>query len=110
MDRDTTTMMVARNIAALMQARRLDAAKLARAADLNPTGIYDILSGKSRSPKIETIAKVAKALGVPLSSIFTELSEESLVSEMMFVFESLPDQDRQRLLSTGRAWMTDAKE
>lgn len=103
-------MMVARNIAALMQARRLDAAKLARAADLNPTGIYDILSGKSRSPKIETIAKVAKALGVPLSSIFTELSEESLVSEMMFVFESLPDQDRQRLLSTGRAWMTDAKE
>lgn len=103
-------MMVARNIAALMQARRLDAAKLARAADLNPTGIYDILSGKSRSPKIETIAKVAKALGVPLSSIFTELSAESLVSEMMFVFESLPDQDRQRLLSTGRAWLTDAKE
>jgi transcriptional regulator with XRE-family HTH domain len=100
-------MIVARNIESLMKSKDLDAAKLARASNINPTGIYDILSGKSRSPKIETISKIALGLGVPISAIFSEMTSEEVENEILFVFERLDDADRKRLIQTGRAWMTE---
>lgn len=98
-------MRVARNIETLMAARKTDAAKLARDAKLNPTGIYDILKGKSKSPKIGTIAKIAKALEVPVSIIFSESVDVELRKDLMFVFDSLSEQEQRRLVTTGRAWM-----
>lgn len=97
-------MIVARNIVALMKAKNLDAAKLARLSGLNPTGVYDILSGKSRSPKIETIGKIATGLGVPISAIFEEEQPSALRLDLITLFESLPEERRQLLLDTARAW------
>lgn len=110
MERDEITMIVANNIKTRMLSKGLDAAKLARLSNLNPTGIYDILSGKSRSPKIETIAKIAKGLGVPLSAMFDELDEDDLKTEILYVFESLQsDADRERLVQTARAWLPETE-
>lgn len=98
-------MLVARNIEALMEQKNLDAAKLARASGLNPTGIYDILKGKSRSPKIETIAKIAKGLGVPVSVIFSGQSEAVPHDELMEVFDQLPEDKRSLLMQAAKSWL-----
>ncbi len=54
---------------ATMSAKGKNAAVLAREAGLNPTAVYDILSGKSRNPQIKTVEKIATALGVPLANV-----------------------------------------
>ena len=101
-------MLVARNIEALMEQRDLDAAKLARASGLNPTGIYDILKGKSRSPKIETIAKIANGLGVPVSAIFSGSNELGPHDELIRVFGQLPADKRQLLMQAAKSWLSDS--
>lgn len=105
MHEETINMLVARNIEALMEQKNLDAAKLARASGLNPTGIYDILKGKSRSPKIETIAKIAKGLGVPVSVIFSGQSEVAPRDDLMWVFDQLPPEKRALLMQAAKSWL-----
>lgn len=99
-------MLVARNIKALMEQRDLDAAKLAREAGLNHTGVYDILKGKSRSPKIETIAKIAAALGVPIAVIFAEQDSDAR-DELREIFANLSPEHRALLLQAAKAWAAD---
>lgn len=101
-------MLVTENIRALMAAREMDAAKLGRAAGLNPTGIYDILSGKSQSPKIATIAKIAKGLNVPVAAIFEDSSDAELRHDILALYEALPPNRRELLLRTVRAWIEEA--
>lgn len=101
-------MIVARNIEALMEDRGIDAAKLARASGLNPTGVYDILKGKSRSPKIETIGKIAKGLGVPISVIFSENPKATPQDDLLWVFERLPSDKRALLIQAAKSWLPDS--
>ena len=107
MERDPTTMLVANNIKRLMAEQGTDAANLARTAGLNATGVYDILSGKSRSPKVETIAKIARGLGVPLSAIFEEQwnSVPDERQDLLKLFEQMPEAQKELLLQTARAWL-----
>lgn len=97
-------MLVADNIKSLMEARGLDAAKLGRLAGINATGVYDIISGKSQSPKIGTIAKIAGGLNVPIASIFEESSDLELRSDLLHVIDQLDSDQRDLLLKTARAW------
>lgn len=97
-------MLVAQNIEALMEQKGLDAAKLARASGLNPTGIYDILKGKSRSPKVETIAKIALGLNVPISAIFTGKGS-SEQNDLLALFEQLDPDRRALLMQAARSWI-----
>lgn len=101
-------MLVARNIEAIMDRKRLKAPEVARRAQINATGIYDILSGKSRSPKIETLGKIAKGLDVPVALLFEEPEEAELRREIITLFARLPDPEKNRLLLTARAWLSDA--
>lgn len=87
-----------------MEQKELDAAKLARASGLNPTGIYDILKGKSRSPKIETIAKIAKGLNVPISAIFTGPTSGQQ-QDLLAIYERLDPERRAMLLQAAQAWL-----
>ena len=105
MERDAITMTVARNLESLMEARQTNASEVARRAGINPTGVYDILSGKSRSPKIETLGKIAGALGVPIATLFEEAGEAELRSEIVALFAQLPPDERDRLLLIARAWL-----
>lgn len=98
-------MIVARNIQAIMGRKKLSAPEVARRAGINATGVYDILSGKSRSPKIETLGKIAGALEVPVALLFEDQSDTDLRQEIISVFARLPEEERQRLLLTARAWL-----
>jgi DNA-binding Xre family transcriptional regulator len=60
------------NLRRLMAARGITARPLAKKAGLNETAVYDIMSGKVRSPRHDTLAKLAKALSVSVSEITGE--------------------------------------
>lgn len=100
-------MTVARNIEAIMERKRLTAVAVARLAGINATGVYDILSGKSRSPRLDTIGKIAAALEVPVAVLLEEDSEADIRREIVSLFARLPEHERQRLIVTARAWLDD---
>ena len=105
MERDTLVKTVATNIETIMRAREMNASSLAAAAAVNPTGVYDILKGKSRSPRLDTIHKLAKALRVPVAYLFEDRSDSDVRDQIIEIFVQLPPADRQRLLQTARAWI-----
>jgi transcriptional regulator with XRE-family HTH domain len=107
MTRDEITMTVAKNIEALMERKRLSAPEVARRARINATGVYDILSGKSRSPRIETLGKIASALDVPVALLFERQEDADLRREIVMIFARLPEVEKSRLLKTARAWLDD---
>lgn len=105
MERDKLVQTVADNIQRVMKSRGMNPASLAREAKVNPTGIYDIMSGKSRSPRLDTIHKIANALNVPVSYLFEARDEADVRNEIVDVFVQLPVQEKQRLLQTALAWL-----
>ena len=105
MGRNKLTMLLAANIQTAMGERETNAAQLAKDAKVNPTGVYDIISGKSRSPKLDTIDKIAKALGVSVSYLLRDRSGDDLRSDIINILDALPLKERKRLLVTARAWI-----
>lgn len=103
MTRDDVTETLVRNIQRLMAAQGLNAHTLAQAAGTNPTAVYDIVKGKARSPKIETVAKLAAALGTSVSALIEEPSEAALRSDLSAVAQQLDQEDRDRLIEIARA-------
>lgn len=98
MDRDDLTMTLAANIKAEMDAQKTDAAKLARAANINATGVYDILSGKSASPRLATIQKIADALGTSVQYLLRDRSRDELSNQAASIIEALPRDDQNKIL------------
>jgi transcriptional regulator with XRE-family HTH domain len=110
MERDELVMIVSRNITAVMARKGTNAAEVARRAGMNPTAVYDILSGKSRSPKLDTLHKIAtKGLGVPVSALLEEMPDEELDQELIEAIGMLPKEDRLRFLAMARVWADDPK-
>ncbi|MDW4549526.1 adenosylcobalamin-dependent ribonucleoside-diphosphate reductase [Defluviimonas sp. D31] len=62
----------------VMAQKEVNAAEVARVAGLNPTGVYDILSGKSQSPRLDTIEKIAGALSVKVADLLPSSGPEVL--------------------------------
>lgn len=107
MDRDASVILVARNLEATMARKGTNPAEVARRSGLNPTGVYDILSGKSRSPRLDTLNRIAvQGLGVPLASLLAEPSDDALSQELVDTIGLLPPEDRRRLLAMIRAMLT----
>lgn len=81
--------------------------EVARRAGINPTGVYDILSGKSRSPRLDTLSRIAvQGLGVPLASLLADPSEDDLSQELIETIGLLPPDERRRVLAMIRALLT----
>ena len=104
MERDALVMLVARNLQDAMTRKGTNAAEVARNAGLNPTGVYDIISGKSRSPRLDTLHKIAvRGLGIPLAVLFSEPSEDLMHQELIETIGMMPGADRRRFLAMARA-------
>ena len=107
MERDAVVMIVARNLDATMARKDTNPSEVARRAGLNPTGVYDILSGKSRSPRLDTLNRIAvQWLGVPLAALLAEPSEDDLSQELVETIGLLPPDERRRVLAMIRALLT----
>lgn len=99
MSREPIITLVAKNIEAIMGRKQTNASEVARKAKINPTGVYDILSGKSRAPRLDTLHKIAlQGLGVPLSALFVENGGDDLDRELIETIGMMPASDRQRFL------------
>lgn len=109
MERDATVTLFARNIELAMTRRGMNPAQLQKAANLGATGIYDILSGKARSPRLDTVGKIARALGMPVAALFEEPEESELRDQIMDAIYRLPAEERRRILTTARAWAADTQ-
>ncbi|MDI6821254.1 MAG: helix-turn-helix transcriptional regulator [Patescibacteria group bacterium] len=64
-----TTSIIAKNIKKYRKERGLSQDKLARLADVSHATIIKIESGGIQSPTIDTVQKIAKALGVGLEDL-----------------------------------------
>ena len=105
MERDELTMLVARNIESIMAAKGLNAAEVARRMGTNPTVVYDILSGKSRNPRLDTLHKIAVVgLGVAISALLYEPSNDELDRELIDAFARMPESDRKKMLGMIQAY------
>lgn len=104
MERNEFVMLVARNIEAEIARKGTNAAEVARRAGINPTGVYDILNGKSASPRLDTIHKIAVlGLGVSVATLMRDPDAEEVDRELLNVLSDLPEADRRKFLAMARA-------
>jgi len=67
--------MIGKNIRALRQKRKLSQEKLARLTNISLNTLTKIESGFTKRPSIQTIHKIAKALGVSLDKLVEDETE-----------------------------------
>lgn len=83
---DTTADMktqIVKQIERRMEVLGLNQKSLAKKAGLNDTGVRDILEGRSRSPRHDTLTKLAKALGCTVGDLTGEPTARRPVSAEM---------------------------
>lgn len=107
MERDELTMLLAHNIQKVIDERGTNPSQIAKLAKLNPTGVYDILSGKSMSPKLDTVRKIANALNVSVACLLQDQSEADLADELLAIIDQLSSEEKRRLLLAAQAWAED---
>ena len=61
---------IGENIKKLRQQKKISQDRLSKEADLALNTIVKIETGENPNPTVETIEKIAKALGVPVSDLF----------------------------------------
>lgn len=71
------------------------------------SSVYDIIDGRSDSPKVKTVAKLAEGLGVPISDLFLTKDQLSAQNEMLRAYHDLPPAEQKRLAQVARAWRLD---
>jgi transcriptional regulator with XRE-family HTH domain len=88
-----------------MDARGLKADELAAKSNLNRTAVYDIIAGRSQSPRVKTVAQIASSLSVPITDLF--MTEEQLegLAAMVRLYRQLPPLEQERLAQVARAWL-----
>lgn len=104
MEAPDVTTILADNIQAHLERSGMSMAALSRSAGTNDTAVYDILKKRTRSPKLDTIAKIAKALNVTVIDLLTTGDRQAAEREILAAFAQLSPGDQEKLLATARAW------
>ena len=89
------------NLRKTIEEMKISQNKLSRISNISQSNISTILSS-TKSPNLDTVAKIAKALGVSISFLIGE-SEENTYSKdeerLLSVFRLLNDQGKQMMLT-----------
>lgn len=96
---------LAQNLKAHLESRNISMAELSRLSGANSTAVYDILKKRTRSPKLDTIEKIAHALDITVIELLTSGDTDTAIMEVVKVFQLLPPDDQKRLLMTATAWL-----
>ncbi len=107
MERDPFTAAVAANIERLLEEKGMTKSALREAAGLNQSAIHDILTGRSRSPRLETVVAIARALGVSPVDLLLPPDLAARRQNIMLMFDRLPADEQDRLVAIARALLTD---
>jgi transcriptional regulator with XRE-family HTH domain len=65
-----------------MEANEFNQKSLARAAQLNETAVRDILKGRSKNPRVDTLQAIAKVLGCTVNDLIGETGLQAEVEEL----------------------------
>lgn len=79
--------------------------ELLRKAGLGQTGIFDILNGRTQSPRLSTLEKIAEALHTTVADLLMDHQRADAEREMLAAFAQLPEHDQERLVQTAQAWL-----
>jgi predicted transcriptional regulator len=90
------------NLQRLMSEKDVNAPEIARRSGLNRRMVYDILDGKSQSPKVETVFKIAEALDVQPGELMGIGQTVDLHPALADLIRQYP-QDEQELLAKALA-------
>lgn len=63
---------IAKNIKKLRQKRGISQDRLSKLADLSLNTVVNIEAGNNQNPTIETLKKIAKALGISVADLFKD--------------------------------------
>lgn len=108
MGRDKVTEILSANLVRLMAERDINATVLAERSGLNRTAIYDILTERSQSPRIKTVAQIAEALNVPISDMFLTPAQVDGQNALFSAYQALPPDERHKLEQIAQAWLPKA--
>lgn len=86
-----------RNLERLMADLKVNAPEIARRSGLNRRVVYDIIEGKSQSPKIETVFKIAEALGVHAAELLGFASPIALHPALADLLRQYPEAEQEQL-------------
>ena len=98
------TQILADNLRAHMERKGWSMAHLSKVAGAGDTAVYDILNQRTRSPKLNTIAKIAKALDLTVIDLLTTGDRSAAQWEILSAFSKLSEEDQEKLLQAARAW------
>lgn len=85
------------NLQRLMDEKQLNAPEIARRSGLNRRMIYDILEGRSQSPKVETVFKIASGLGVHPGEIMGFGAQVALHPTLADLLRQYPQDEQEQL-------------
>lgn len=107
MKRDAVSQIIAQNLTRIMAERGISALALGEKVGMGRSSVYDIVAGRSLSPKVSTVAKLADGLNVPLSDLFLTKEQLEAQSDMLKAYHRLPADEQRRLANVARAWQLD---
>lgn len=97
-----------KNLARVIAEKGMTAAEVSRLAGLNLRAVKDIEEGKSQSPKIDTVTKIAKALGEDPGEMLGWGPRAQINQRLAEFLRERSEDDQEQLLSALIA-MTPAK-
>ncbi len=93
------------NLKHYLDVRRMSMNELSRRSGLSQTAVFDIINARARSPRLETLEKIAETLDVKVEDLLREHRRADAESELLTAFAQLPEHDQDRLLQTAQAWL-----
>lgn len=87
------------NIVTLAHERGLSMAALSKRARAGVTAVFDIVNGRIRSPKLETVAKIADALDVTVVDLLSEKRRSEAEQAILDALADLPEDEQRRMLA-----------
>lgn len=79
------------NMQRLMRAQNLTPRRLSLCAGLNATAVRDLLSGRAKNPRLDTMLALAKVLGVTLATLIGETATTASAPQVPEKLELLTD-------------------
>jgi transcriptional regulator with XRE-family HTH domain len=93
------------NLRHLLEAKQMSMNELSRRSGLGQTNVHDILSGKTQSPTLATLERIAATLDTTLVDLLQEPRPSVSKPDLFEAIAQLNDEDRNRLLLAAQAWI-----
>lgn len=107
-DKAAEIQVLRRNIQRILDERGMSKTELNRRAGLGSTAVNELFLDRARSPKLDTVIKIATALEVSVISLLMDGDPSGARELLLQEFDRLPVEQQELLVKTVRAWRSSA--